>query len=188
MDINREIVLWFQNLFGGHIIVDALAVFLAEYLPYFLVVGVLYYLFMMNSWRNRWLFILLFSFVILISMGVIVWPLQLLVGASRPFEVLGFEPFVFTGTDHSFPSLHATFFAALSTLFYLIDKKWGKWYALVTLLIGIGRVAAGVHWPVDVIAGFIVGIIGALIGSYLASDAFYSLRGVKKEEGPAVIS
>jgi undecaprenyl-diphosphatase len=176
MDINRAIVVWFQEAFDGHVIVDALAVFLAEYLPYFLVVGLFYYSFRQNSWRNRVLFFLLLGFVLLISVGFIAWPLQVLVGSDRPFQVLGFDAYVFASTAHSFPSLHATFFAAISTLLLLIDRKWGLWYGLATVFVGVGRVAAGVHWPVDVLAGFFIGTIGALIGSYLASSAFYSLR------------
>ncbi|MBS3902914.1 MAG: phosphatase PAP2 family protein [Anaplasmataceae bacterium] len=183
MDINRTIVLWFQDVFDGHVIFDALVVFLAEYLSYFLVIGVLYYIFMLENWRRRWIFIVLTSFIILIAMGGIAWPLQVIVGSERPFQVLDFEAFVLSGSYYSFPSLHTTFFAAIATLFFLINKRWGVWYGFLTLLVGLGRVAAGVHWPVDIFAGLIVGVLGALLGSYLGSDAFYGLRSSRGDKG-----
>ena len=44
-----------------------------------------------------------------------------------------------------------------------IDKKRGWIYLAGAALIGLARVAAGVHWPSDILAGAIVGLISFLV-------------------------
>ncbi len=79
------------------------------------------------------------------------------------------RPFVFEGLDSlisqnpleaSFPSGHATFFMALAVYFLLAGhKKLGSFLLVSAVLIGLARVAAGVHWPSDILAGWAVGAI-----------------------------
>ena len=61
------------------------------------------------------------------------------------------------GTYDSFPSGHATFFAALGTALFIYHRGIGTFYLVCALLIGISRVVAGIHFPFDIIAGFILG-------------------------------
>ena len=62
--------------------------------------------------------------------------------------------------EFSFPSGHATNSSCAygSTAFFL-KKKWIYIVAIViTILIGISRFALGVHYPTDVLAGYVLGI------------------------------
>ena len=60
----------------------------------------------------------------------------------------------------SFPSGHVLVAATLTaSLWFSGMKKLSFWLLLVTLLVAFGRVAIGVHYPSDVIAGFIFGYI-----------------------------
>lgn len=61
----------------------------------------------------------------------------------------------------SFPSSHTIFFAALGYALFLHERVWGEWYIAGAVVIGIARVAAGVHWPMDVVAGFALGLLFA---------------------------
>lgn len=63
----------------------------------------------------------------------------------------------------SFPSGHTTLAFALAMGVYLYDKKIGKWYFALAALIGFSRVYVGVHWPLDILGGIIVGAGTALI-------------------------
>jgi undecaprenyl-diphosphatase len=38
---------------------------------------------------------------------------------------------------------------------------------LFAFLIGLARIAAGIHFPIDVLAGFIIGILTAYLVDYL---------------------
>lgn len=76
-----------------------------------------------------------------------------------------------TETGFSFPSGHALGAATFYPLFAWIvlgslSARVSFWMALaitLTLLIGIGRLYLGVHWPVDVLAGWGIGFGQCLI-------------------------
>lgn len=70
----------------------------------------------------------------------------------------------------SFPSGHAISSAALATAVILMtwgDRRWRWPVAAVaigyTLMVGVSRLYLGVHYPVDVIAGWCVGVASTLL-------------------------
>ena len=79
------------------------------------------------------------------------------------------RPFVFEGINSlisqdpleaSFPSGHATFFMAIAVYLLLSGRKKLGWFMFVSaILIGVARVGAAIHWPSDVIAGWILGAL-----------------------------
>ncbi|MBN2656349.1 MAG: phosphatase PAP2 family protein [Spirochaetales bacterium] len=93
--------------------------------------------------------------------------LKLAFHAPRPFEKLDFikGKRVETATGYSFPSGHTqgstTFFITLSRI--IKKKRFTVPALLVILAIGVSRVYLGVHWPVDVIGGWVFGIILAYL-------------------------
>ena len=64
----------------------------------------------------------------------------------------------------SFPSSHATNATTIATLFAFFYPR-GKWlYFLLAFLVGYSRIYVGVHYPLDVLGGFLLGIsIGWLV-------------------------
>ncbi len=86
----------------------------------------------------------------------------LLYAHSRPFVVHHVLPLVAHGADNSFPSDHAAA-AGLAVAYLWPRSRTAAVVALVAgLAIGAARVAAQLHWPVDVVAGFAFGIAGGL--------------------------
>ena len=77
------------------------------------------------------------------------------------------------GGKFSFTSSHATNHAAIATfLFFLFGKprKWWAWALLIwAVTIGFAQVFVGVHYPGDVLGGF---LLGGLIG-YLFAFLFH---------------
>jgi undecaprenyl-diphosphatase len=81
--------------------------------------------------------------------------------------------------SQSFPSGHAMLSAiTYLTLGALLARAQSRWQIKVfilltgvsiTLLIGISRVYLGVHWPTDVLAGWVIGSIWAVV-SWLVAD------------------
>jgi len=66
----------------------------------------------------------------------------------------------------SFPSDHATLFFALSTGFFFLSRWLGALAVLYTLLlICFPRVFLGYHYPSDILAGAVVGIVAALVAN-----------------------
>lgn len=66
-------------------------------------------------------------------------------------------------TDASFPSDHASASFAIAVAVMLIDPIAGVLFLVLALLITVGRVIVGEHYPGDVIVGAAIGTVAALI-------------------------
>ena len=64
--------------------------------------------------------------------------------------------FPYGGFD-SFPSGHATLFMALTVMMMLHHRRVGYIFLFFTLLISVARIIAGVHFPIDIVIGWIIG-------------------------------
>lgn len=71
-------------------------------------------------------------------------------------------------TDASFPSDHASASFAIAVAIMLIDPIAGALFLLLALLITVGRVVVGEHYPGDVVAGALIGTVSAVIVVRLA--------------------
>jgi undecaprenyl-diphosphatase len=65
--------------------------------------------------------------------------------------------------DASFPSDHASASFAIAFAVLLIDPLVGALFLLAAAVIAIGRLFIGAHYPGDVAAGFLVGLVSAVI-------------------------
>jgi undecaprenyl-diphosphatase len=102
------------------------------------------------------------------SSAIIAWVLAMiaksLIFTPRPFIYFeNVKPLFFLGGFESFPSGHAMFFGALATSLYFAHKRIGFLYIIVALIVGLARVASGVHFPIDIFFGYIFGFIIAFI-------------------------
>lgn len=91
--------------------------------------------------------------------------LKPLVGRIRPCDVnTSVQLLIARPTDYSFPSGHsAASFAAASALYFGRQKFWKPAFVLA-LLIAFSRLYLYVHYPTDVLAGAMIGIMMGYIG------------------------
>lgn len=82
-----------------------------------------------------------------------------LIGNLRPFDAFPIVRPLFPETGFSFPSGHATFFSALAVAVSFYHRKLALAFAICAILIGIARIIGGVHFPLDILGGFILGPI-----------------------------
>ena len=84
-----------------------------------------------------------------------------LVQRPRPYVTFSdLQILIPTPSEFSFPSGHASgSFAAASVFYSNLPKKFGVPAVILAGLIGLSRLYVGVHYPTDVIAGMIVGIL-----------------------------
>lgn len=164
-------VLQFINQFAGRWeFVDRIAVFLAQYSGYVLI-GVLV-VFILAT-KNLWLKVSLWAlFTGLIARLVITEIIRFFYDRPRPFEVLDVTQLISHGPEASLPSGHAAFYFALSLFVFFINKKIGALFLSVTILMGLGRIFAGIHYPLDILAGFGVGLVSAATVYYIYKKYF----------------
>lgn len=116
-----------------------------------------------NGLFIRALFVPLVSFILLSVF-------RTAVNAKRPYEVFGMSPILAKDTQgKSFPSRHvfSIFVIAMTFLFILGSPVLGITILILGILLSVARVILGVHFPRDVIAGALFGIIAGIIGFYL---------------------
>jgi len=87
-----------------------------------------------------------------------------LVDRARPFVADPHGVHLFSGhaADPGFPSDHATAAFAIAVAILLRKRGWGIAALLAATVLAIGRVALGVHYPSDVLAGAALGSAAAL--------------------------
>jgi len=102
--------------------------------------------------------VVVLTLVALLVTEAIVGALKVIVARPRPADLLPqVETLRIAVGGFSFPSAHAArAFAAASVLgSYFAGGRWTLW--IVAALIAVSRVALGVHYPLDVIVGALLG-------------------------------
>lgn len=82
----------------------------------------------------------------------------------RPFVTYNFSPLINPVGDASFPSVHTSLMAVFAFSYVYFKSKLASVFLLLMLGVGISRIYVGVHYPLDILGGFIVGIISLAIG------------------------
>lgn len=91
-------------------------------------------------------------------------------GRARPFAAHAeIHAFVRHAADSGFPSDHATASFAIATAVLLSSRRAGVALLLGAVALAVDRVAVGVHYPTDVLAGAAIGV-----ASGLAADRLWS--------------
>lgn len=104
--------------------------------------------------------------------GVIALALLKLGGAlyydPRPFVTQHVAPLFPHAADNGFPSDHTllAMFLAVCVLFY--SSRWGVVLVAVASAIGVTRVAAHVHHPIDIVGAMAFAVTAALVARALA--------------------
>lgn len=82
----------------------------------------------------------------------------------RPFVANGREVDVLLMPhDGAFPSEHSTIAFALAVTIFMHDRKIGSIFLVSAILIGISRVLANVHYPIDILGGALLGTLVAIV-------------------------
>jgi len=128
------------------------------------VLAVTGYLFLHKLYRNG-----LFVFAASVGGWVLNWILKQAFARTRPDVV----PHLREVVSSSFPSGHALTSAAVyltlgALLMRIAEGRLAKYYCIaiamfVTFLVGCSRVVLGVHYPTDVLAGWLIGMSWALL-------------------------
>ncbi len=117
-------------------------------------------------WRPRLGALLLLSALVATAITHSIKPI---LDIPRPPAVLAADAMHLIGhrLDHgSFPSGHAVTAFTLAGLLIVglrLSVGWSVVVLLAAALLGVSRMAVGVHWPTDVLAGSVIGLISVML-------------------------
>lgn len=161
-----------NSLSGRSPILDGLIVFSAVHLAYLALALAALFILKIRGTKERILCFVRIALACLLAKSVIVDTLWFFHDRVRPFEALpGVRQIIYVDNP-SFPSGHAALFFALAvSVFYLTkSRSWRALFMVLAAVIGVARVAAGLHWPSDVLGGAFVGFASAALIWFLMRD------------------
>lgn len=145
-------------------------IFLAKY--FFLLNGVLVLIAWLGSKRTKkeWV-----PFALTVALtGIFGFIANHLYVHARPFVILGIQPLVAHAADNGFPSDHTLLTAALAAGLWFVSRRLSLVAWIVACAVGYARVAAYVHWPIDIYGSMGFAILAAFIISLVSRRVFVS--------------
>lgn len=134
---------------------------------FFIVMGIIFLI--TKKTRKTGLRVLIALLISLIVGNIILKPL---VARPRPYWVKDVDILVKHLKDYSFPSGHSYAASAFAASLRYEFKKWSIFWFALAILMGISRLYLFVHYPTDVIAGLILGVLFAM-GANKIVNHFY---------------
>lgn len=186
--MNYSIFFSLYSLAHQSMFLDGLIIFCARYLIYISIIFVLIFIIRKNSNQlfdlrqpfreiklkfNK----LVFIFSSVIASWIVTSILKDIFKYPRPFIIFAdnVKPLLMHGGLDSFPSGHATFFGALVVSTFFVNKKLGYICLIAAFLVGSSRVIAGIHFPIDILVGYILGALFALVFKH----CFFARKAIK---------
>jgi len=108
--------------------------------------------------RNVWVFVFVAA-AVLVADGV-AGIVKAAVGEKRPNEP---DPLITIPHSHSFPSGHTSTSFAGATALSLVYPRGAPAFYVLAAAIGYSRLYVGVHFPLDVVGGVVIGAATALL-------------------------
>lgn len=86
--------------------------------------------------------------------------LKHLVARVRPYDAIaGLHSLVPSLSDYSFPSAHTSISFSVALIYYhCFSKKTGILFLILAALIALSRLYVGVHYPTDILGGFVLAL------------------------------
>ncbi len=188
--IDRFLFQLIYGLSGNWDFLDQFMVFLTNYaqvvMGSILVAGILYAL--VDMWqasrketiyqaKNKLemgpLLVFALSLILLVVLPIAISDLlRETIDRSRPFVAMDLSPLIEEEVRASLPSNHAAGSFAIAGFFMVYARRWFTPVALVALIVGFSRIYIGTHYPVDILAGALLGLLPALTWYALKAKSF----------------
>ncbi len=126
---------------------------------YWVIIPLIVYWLIWGKSKGRWLVLSLFIGVFL-SDQVSSHVIKFIVERVRPCNVLdGVLTPVGKSEAFSFPSSHAANMGSSMFLLSMAFRPWTPLFVIIALLVGLSRVYLGLHYPSDVLGGYVFGLL-----------------------------
>ena len=165
--LNEQLFFFINNLAGQYVVLDSFFVFVTQvFVPALIIFSTIYFFVVLpkkaqtlkskiNSYADGTLFLFSISLV-----GVVIQLIKTNIPFPRPSQILdGITSLSSYGNYDSFPSMHSALAFAVAVFIYQYSKKAGLIALVLAILVAVSRVFVGVHFPLDVICGAIIGLV-----------------------------
>jgi undecaprenyl-diphosphatase len=162
-----------NGLAGKNPLLDGVAIFIANYLPYIFAIYLIYLWFFRSGSRDTVLFAV---YNALIGLGIN-FVITLFYFHPRPFMMHIGKLLIAHSPETSFPSDHTTLMFAVSLIFLTFTELriTGLVLFLLSLIGGLARVYAGVHFPFDIIGSFSAALFSTALSRWILKRYLISL-------------
>lgn len=135
---------------------ESIIIFLATRLHIFIVLAAaVFAVFISKSLRTKFLLLSAFTLPLSFLLSRVVSRLYY---NPRPFMVDDFTPLVQHIADNGFPSDHTLLTATIASIVFVYNKPLGVSLFGLSVMVGVGRVLAGVHHSIDVAGSIIIAV------------------------------
>ncbi len=169
---NTALFFAIYNLSQKSQVLDSMMVFITNYVLYLTMLFTLI-LAIKGKVAERKAFLLIILGIpisILFILGI-----HLFIHEPRPFVAFNFIPLADNKPGLSFPSRHTTLMAVMAFSYIYFKSKWSFLFLILAALVGISRIYVGVHYPLDILGGFIVGILAMLFAIIFVKPKYRQL-------------
>jgi len=181
LDFDYNIFKILNGLAGQSHSLDVFFVIVAEGILYLIFAGIAIFILMDKKNKERKIIALQALFAALISRVVFIELIRVFFFRLRPFVAGVVTQLVYHNPlEASFPSGHAAAMFAMAFTICFVSRKWGVFFLILALISSVCRVIVGVHYPMDIVGGFLVGIL-----SVLAAKMVFDLWVRKRLAGPS---
>ncbi len=174
LELDRRLFLELNDSFRSPFM-DQLMFFLTETYAWIPLYLLLVFLLIRNFGKQTWIWLAAIALTILLADQITSAVMKPLFERLRPTHEPSLTDSVkivneYRGGRFGFASSHAANTFGIATLMWMVLKMYRPWIGLLflwTLLVGYTRIYLGVHYPGDVLAGFVVGACCALIAYFV---------------------
>lgn len=148
--------------------------FLANYLYLFIVASTLCILLLANKNDRRKL----------ICLAAIALPIAFIIGKTlnhfifnpRPFVVEKVQPLISHAANNGFPSDHTLFSMVIAGIIFVYYRRLGILLIFLAFFVGLGRILAKVHHPVDIIASTVIAAIAVYLAWWILNRSTFTAK------------
>jgi len=167
--LNQSLFLWIHHFAGRYVFLDVAGIFFANYLAYLMVVAFLVLAYYEVGWRKKFYVLCEGALAVILARGILTELIRLFYYHPRPFVVFNFTPLI-AESGSSFPSGHMMLFFALAVTVWYVNRAWGVWFLALSAVIGVARIYVGVHWPLDILGGAVIGLASGIFIHWLLRE------------------
>lgn len=117
--------------------------------------------------RHEKIKFIIFSFLSLSLSLSLAKLLNRFIFTPRPFVVEHTTPLVPHTPDNGFPSDHTLLVATIALIIFVYNRKLGTVIGILAVIIGVARILAKVHSPIDVLGSILIAVIVTYLSKFV---------------------